>query len=116
MKHGDRYFIGPGLRVKLREVINRHDGEVGGPGPMRIPTRLQDMLRRGGGNAFRVCTFTGTWSIGATKTLTYKYITTTPNTVVATNLFANIPVDCGTRDCGIARDGTAWFLIAAKCS
>lgn len=61
---------------------------------------------------FRICTFEGAWSKGDSKTVTFKYQTTTPNTVTATNLFANVPAG---GDCAIARDGTAWFLIAAEC-
>jgi hypothetical protein len=60
--------------------------------------------------AFRVCTFTGSWSINTSKTVTFKYQTATPNTVSATNLF--FPIDgTSTRDCAIAKDGTAWFLV-----
>jgi hypothetical protein len=59
---------------------------------------------------FRIATFSGAWSIGATKTVTFKHQTATPNTAVATNLF--FPwTSSGTADCAIARDGTAWFLI-----
>jgi RNase P/RNase MRP subunit p29 len=64
---------------------------------------------------FRICTFTGAWSISATKTVTFKYQTTTPNTATALNLFAAVPAPSGSGDCAIAKDGTAWFLIAAKC-
>jgi len=61
---------------------------------------------------FRVATFTGAWAIGASKVVTFKYRTTTPNTVLATNLFFPITsTAAGSRDCGIAKDGTAWFLI-----
>jgi hypothetical protein len=61
---------------------------------------------------FRVCTFTGAWSIGDTKTVTFKYQTATPNTVVATNLFFPVTsTAAGNTDCAIAKDGTAWFLI-----
>jgi hypothetical protein len=60
---------------------------------------------------FRIATFTGAWSIGATKTVTLKYQTATPNTAVAVNLFALVPAPSGTADCAIARDGTAWHLI-----
>jgi hypothetical protein len=42
-------------------------------------------------------------------------VTSTPNTVSATNLFAAIPARGSARNCGIARDGTAWYLIAAEC-
>jgi hypothetical protein len=60
---------------------------------------------------FRVATFTGAWSIGATKTVTFKYQTSTPNTANAVNLFAMVSAPSGTADCAIARDGTAWHLI-----
>lgn len=66
------------------------------------------------GKVFRICTFTGSWNIDAAKTVTFKYQTATPNTVSATNLFANITAT-GTRNCAIAKEGTAWFLIAAQC-
>ncbi|MEI8285702.1 MAG: hypothetical protein WCG15_00235 [Actinomycetes bacterium] len=62
------------------------------------------------GKTFRVCTFTGAWSINASKTVTFKNQTTTPNTVSATNLFLGLPEN-GTRNCGIAKDGTGWYLI-----
>ena len=64
----------------------------------------------GSGKVFRVCTFTGSWSVGSTKTVTYKYQTGTPNTAVATNLFFPVTGSAG-GDCAIAKDGTAWFLI-----
>jgi hypothetical protein len=64
---------------------------------------------------FRIATFTGAWSISAAKTVTFKFQTTTPNTVVATNLFAAVPAPSGSGDCAIAKEGTAWFLIAAVC-
>lgn len=64
---------------------------------------------------FRVATFTGAWAIGSPKVVTFKYRTTTPNTVLATNLFFPITsTAAGSRDCGIAKDGTAWFLIDVR--
>jgi len=59
---------------------------------------------------FRVCTFTGSWDIGAAKTVTYKYQTSTPNTAVVQNDLMNLP-SAGTRNCVIGREGTAWHLI-----
>lgn len=70
------------------------------------------------GKAFRICTFTGSWTINVTKAVTFKYQTSTPNTAVATNLFASITgttATSTTKNCAIAKDGTAWFLIAAEC-
>lgn len=81
----------------------------------QLPFGVGPRLSGGRGKTFRICTFTGSWSIGSALDLTFKYQTTTPNTVSATNLFLPIP-DGGTaaRDCAIAKDGTAWFLIQTK--
>jgi hypothetical protein len=64
---------------------------------------------------FRVATFTGAWSINATKTVTFRNQTATPNTVAAVNLFAALTAASTSRNCAIAKDGTAWYLIAAQC-
>jgi hypothetical protein len=70
----------------------------------------EDFFR--GRKTFRVCTFTGSWSINGTKTVTFKNQTTTPNTASVVNLFFPITNTAAiTRDCGIAQDGTAWYLI-----
>jgi hypothetical protein len=67
------------------------------------------------GKAFRMATFTGSWSINGTKTVTFRGVTATPNTVQAVNLFANIAAAASSRNCAVAKDGTAWYLIAAQC-
>jgi hypothetical protein len=65
---------------------------------------------------FRMATFTGAWSKSSMKTVTFRTQATTPNTAVATNLFASIGgTSTSSRNCAIARDGTAWYLIAAEC-
>jgi hypothetical protein len=58
---------------------------------------------------FRIATFTGAWSIGATKTVTLKFATA--QTAVATNLFATLPAPLASADCAIAKEGTAWYLV-----
>jgi hypothetical protein len=61
---------------------------------------------------FRVATYTGAWPIGSAKTVTFKNQTNTPNTVSATNLFFPVTSNAaGSRDCAVAKDGTAWYLI-----
>lgn len=65
---------------------------------------------------FKVCTFTGAWAINTAKTVTFRGVTSTPNTVAAINLFAAIPAQGSARNCAIAKDGAAWYLIAAECS
>jgi hypothetical protein len=59
---------------------------------------------------FRIATFTGAWAKNSVKTVTFKYTTATPNTAVASNLFFPVTGTAG-GDCGIAKEGTAWFLI-----
>lgn len=64
------------------------------------------------GKVFRVATFTGSWSINGAKTVTLRGSTAT---LSATNLFAAIGTAASSRNCAVAKDGTAWFLIAAQC-
>ena len=69
-------------------------------------------LQGGGGKVFRMATFTGSWDIDTEKTVTFRNQTNTANVV---NLFASLGTVAGDRPCAIAKDGTAWYLIAAKC-
>ena len=64
----------------------------------------------GGGKVFRVCTFTGAWAINSAKTVTFRNVTSTPNTVSATNLMCGLS-PAGSCDATIAKDGTAWYLV-----
>lgn len=68
---------------------------------------------RGGGAAskvFRVCTFTGAWAINTAKTVTFRNVTTTPNTASVTNLVCGLN-PTGSCDATIAKSGTAWYLV-----
>lgn len=80
--------------------------------PLSFETFQPDRQQR----LFRICTYTGAWAIGSTAAVTFKYQTTTPNTVSATNLFFPITntATANARDCAIAKDGTAWFLVDVK--
>jgi hypothetical protein len=75
--------------------------------PLRFDTVPPPQQRR----TFRIATFSDAWSVGATKTVTFKYQTATPNTASVLNLFFPYPAPSGSVDCAIAKDGTAWFLI-----
>ena len=74
-----------------------------------------------GGRVFRICSFTGTWSKGSTDVTTFYQVTTTPNTVAATNLFVDVK-SCDTASttvtaaCAIAKYAGTWYLIAAGCT
>ena len=94
-----------GKAVRLVEAGNRDLG------PMEWGPRGVG----GTGKVFRVCTFTGAWAIDSAKTVTFRNVTSTPNTASAVNLFAAITASSSAKNCAIAKDGTAWYLIAAQC-
>ena len=91
---------------RIAKVVRAVEGGDRDAGPLTFGNRGV----AGNPKAFRVCTFTGSWSINATKTVTFKYQTATPNTASVTNLFFPIASSAGS-DCGIAKEGTAWYLI-----
>ena len=69
--------------------------------------------------AFRMGTFTGAWNKGSLKVVTFRNVTSTPNTVSAINLFLSVNTATGvtaTINCAIAKEGTGWYAIAAECS
>lgn len=116
MAKQQRYFIGPSLLGDIREVITRVDAIAPKTSGAEQAVRLQNVERYS--KVFRICTFTGSWNIDTTKTVTFRGITTEPNTVEAHNLFATVSGSTNTSvsiPCAIAKDGTAWYLIAAKC-
>ena len=109
------FLLGPDLLARTRRTIEAVEGGVVRSGFRSTPAVLEGDISSNP-KVFRICTFTGLWSIGSSKTVTFKYQTATPNTASALNLFAAVPSPTGSGDCAIAREGTAWFLIAAVCS
>lgn len=92
----ERYFVGPGLRDKLREVITRVDGTpIGSQGGETIPVRLQTMMSRGGGGGGGVVEafYTGGWPKGAEKQITF--LSNTASTALAVNLLRTVPLVTG---------------------
>lgn len=115
MPRTEKYFVGPALLSDIRKTITRVAGMPDSANAPGFRTAATEMPRRGGGG-FRICTFTGAWSKNATKTVTLRGVTATPNTLAVLNLFANLTgPTSGTLNCAVARDGTAWYLIAAEC-
>lgn len=57
---------------------------------------------------FRTATFTGAWSIGATKEIRFR--SNTAQTALAVNLMVGLSPssEC---ECSVAREGTAWHLV-----
>lgn len=97
---------------RIAKVVRAVEGGDRDCGPLTFGARVGGVS----GKVFRICTYTGAWSIGDPKTVTFKYQTTTPNTVSATNLFFPITntATANARDCAIAKDGTAWFLVDVR--
>ena len=116
MPRTEKYFVGPKLLSDIRDTITRVAGMPDSSSGAAIRSALQEMPRRGGAGGFRICTFTGAWNKNATKTVTLRGVTATPNTLAVLNLFANLTgPTSGNLNCAAARDGTAWYLIAAEC-
>lgn len=65
----ERYFIGPGLRDKLRETITRVDGLIASESGANVPTVLQDLPRRGDKNSVRLCKTNAVWERDTIATL-----------------------------------------------
>lgn len=95
--------------VRTVEIGNRRSGGI--EWETQVPA-----LRK----VFCVCTFTGTWSKNTAKVVTFINVTTTPNTVAATNLFVDVK-SCDTASssvtaaCAIAKYAGTWYLISAEC-
>jgi len=92
---------------RIAKVVRAVEGGDRDAGPLTFGNRGV----AGNPKTFRVCTFTGAWSINDTKTVTFKNQTATPNTVAAVNLFFPFPAPASATDCAIAKEGTAWYLI-----
>ena len=95
-----------GSAERIAAVVRDYEAGDRSASPLRFGVVSSDSRK-----TFRIATFTGSWVINATKTVTFKYQTATPNTASVLNLFASVPDPSGATDCAIARDGTAWHLI-----
>lgn len=78
-----------------------------------MPWSVSPRLVGGSAQVLRMGTFTGAWTKTTIKSVTLR---TSTATLAAVNLFANIGTASASRNCAIAKDGTAWYLIAAECS
>ena len=103
------FLVGQSLREKLKSTIAKVDSIAPGGPVSRIPTALE-MPQQAVPKAFRICEFTGTGAIDTPKSVKFRGVTSTPNTVLCQNVFTSLP-DRGTSPVAIAKDGTAWHLI-----
>jgi len=106
------FLIGETLLGQIKDTVKRVQGEPMVGNISRIETRFEGGPAAVASKTFRICTFTGAWAINGEKTVTFRGVTTTPNTVSAMNLFFPVTSTAtGDRSCAIAKDGTAWYLI-----
>jgi hypothetical protein len=105
----DRITFTRGAAERIAEVVR--DVELGNRDGQPLRYEKVPCGSANGGKIFRIATFTGAWATGDTKTVTFKFQANTPNTVVATNLFANLQPPDGDGNCAIAKEGSAWYLI-----
>jgi hypothetical protein len=104
----ERYFIGPGLKDKLGDVIRRVDGTQNPGGSVTpIQTRFDEPVRPPLPGGFKACTFTGGWGFNSSQTV--RSISS-GETFNATNIIYDIPNTGLTLNCVIGKDGTQWYL------
>ena len=97
---------------RIAKTVSRVEGEARKTEPLRFGPRQRP--RPGG--VFRIATHgSAAWNKDSTQTVTFVTTTSTPNTATAVNLFADLASGVTGRSVAIARDGTAWYLIAAEC-
>jgi hypothetical protein len=112
----DEYLIGGDLLGRMRSTIRRVEGITDGHGPTRLTPRLETISHGAASKTFRIGTFSGSWNKSEPKEVTFVNVQSTPNTATAINLFATLTNTQGSsRYCAVAREGTAWYLIAAEC-
>jgi hypothetical protein len=117
----ERYFIGPRLRDKLRDVIARSDGlPQGSGGSAEVPAVHQEIPRRAG-SPVRLGKTSSAWNKGTTATINVWEDGTPPsetqtagkNLQNCVNKFANV---ASGKWVILALAGNGyWYLIAAEC-
>jgi hypothetical protein len=85
-----------GRVVRIVEAGNRDSGPLTFDRPLAAQ-----------GSPIKSATFTGAWSIGAAKLVTWKYVT---GTAIAYNDLIDLP-NASSRNCIVGKEGTAWRLI-----
>ena len=103
------YILSEPYKQRVDHALSVVEGQPSQGNVTTIPTRFET-LPQPASKTFRVCTFTGSWSINASKTVTFRGVTTTPNTVSVVNLVCGLNPS-GSCDVSVAKDGTAWYLV-----
>ena len=109
------FLIGEGVRNKLKETFRVVDAmQGGGNGPTSILRTTFDEPPEP--TRFRIGTFgTAAWGVETNNTVTLTNVGVTGYTVLVTNLFGSLATAASSRNVAVAKDGTAWYLIQARC-
>lgn len=97
---------------RIRSTIERVDGTpIPGAGGVKRAAILEDPGVQA--KVFRIATFDGSWNKGTSKTVTFQ---SGGATATAVNLFADVNGEGSSGvSCAVAKDGSAWYLIASEC-
>ena len=110
----DRYLMGQGLVDKLRQTANTVDSMVAHDNPDVVRVTFDEPATRP--SIFRIGTFgTEAWAVDTTATVTLTNVGITGYTVAVSNVFGSVATAASSRQVAIARDGTEWYLIQARC-
>lgn len=91
---------------RIAGVIRAAELAVPAAAPLTFERRLTDRVPK----QVRAATFTGSWSIGASKVVTFRYAPTATQTV--TNLSWPITHNhTAAENCIVGREGTSWWLV-----
>ena len=99
----ERVTFTKGAAERIGKVVREVEAGNRDQGPLTFGPRVGGAS----GKVFRICTFTGSWSIGASKAVTFKGST---NTLSVVNLVCGLNPS-GSCDVSVAKDGTAWYLV-----
>ncbi len=89
---------------RVARVVRRAELSAPAASPLTFDRRLSDRHPK----QVRAATFTGAWTAGSVKTVTFKNAPTATASVL--NFLINLP-SAGQRNCIVGREGTAWHLV-----
>ena len=89
---------------RVARVVRQAELTPAGASPLTFDRRLSDRHPK----QVRAATFTGAWTAGSVKTVTFKNAPTATASVL--NFLINLP-SAGQRNCIVGREGTAWHLV-----
>lgn len=94
---------------RIAGVVRQAELTPASASPLTFDRRLSDRVPK----QVRAATFSGSWPIGSTKTVTFKYAPTATANVV--NLSWPITLSgYVNEDCVVGKEGTNWWLVVPK--